>query len=136
MHSDNGTNFVGANNELQELFSFVINQCHQEKIQHHLAKQGIQWNFIPPHAPHCGGLWEAAVKSFKYHLRRVIGNELLTNQQQNPRCIKIEGILNSRPLTLLSSDPNDLGVLTPAHFLHGSSTRDLPSSRFLAYTEQ
>lgn len=131
MHSDNGTNFVGANNELQELFNLLDSQGHHERVQHHLSEQGIQWNFIPPQAPHCGGLWEAAVKSFKHHLRRVIGDKLLTHQQLNTLCIKIEGILNSRPLTPLSSDPNDLGVLTPAHFLHGSSARDFPAPVFL-----
>ncbi|XP_063993417.1 uncharacterized protein LOC135171057 [Diachasmimorpha longicaudata] len=131
MYSDHGTNFVGAKNELQELYALVEAEDHKERVQRQMAQHGIQWSFIPPQAPHCGGLWEAAVKSFKHHLRRTIGNELLTHQQLNTLCIKIEGILNSRPLIPLSSDPNDLAALTPAHFLHGSSTRDLPSPEFL-----
>lgn len=41
---------------------------------------------------------------------------------------KIEGILNSRPLCAISSDSNDLDVLTPAHFLTGASFQSLPES--------
>ncbi|GFT49253.1 DUF5641 domain-containing protein [Trichonephila clavipes] len=33
--------------------------------------------------------------------------------------IHVEGILNSRPLTLLSSDADNFDVLTPGHFLIG-----------------
>lgn len=127
LHSDNGTNFVGANNELKELYTFLNDQAHRETITHELLQQRIKWDFIPPASPHCGGLWEAAVRSFKHHFRRVVGNELLTFQQLNTLCIKIEGILNSRPLRPLSSDPNDYAALTPAHFLHGQSSNDLPA---------
>ena len=33
-------------------------------------------NSAHEHAPHFGGLWEAAVKSMKMHLRRIISNYL------------------------------------------------------------
>ncbi|XP_063993399.1 uncharacterized protein LOC135171041 [Diachasmimorpha longicaudata] len=130
LHSDNATTFVGANRELQELYALLNTERHDEFINRHLAEQGIEWKFIPPVAPHCGGLWEAAVKSCKQHMKKVIGNELLTYQQLNTLCVKIEGILNSRPLTPLSSDPNDFTALTPAHFLHGDINSDLPAPDF------
>ncbi|CAD6208875.1 GSCOCG00010698001-RA-CDS, partial [Cotesia congregata] len=58
-----------------------------------------------------------AVKSIKFHLRRTIGDSLLTLEQYSTLLAQIEAILNSRPLTLLNGDPADLAVLTPGHFL-------------------
>lgn len=40
---------------------------------------------------------------------------------------EVEAILISRPLTPMSNDPNDLCVLTPGHFLVGSSLLTIPS---------
>lgn len=94
-----------------------------EKITNVLATQGISWHFMPPRAPHFGGLWEAAVKSFKHHFRRIVGNALLTFEEFYTICTQIEAILNSRPLIPLSEDPSDLSTLTPGHFLIGDSLR-------------
>ena len=51
------------------------------KIVNHISNKGIKWHFNPPGAPHFGGLWEAAVKSTKYHLKRVIGDSTLTFEE-------------------------------------------------------
>ena len=82
---------------------------------------------IPPRSPHFGGLWEAAVKSTKRHLRRIVGLQVLSFKELNTLVIQIERILNSRPLSPISSDPNDLQSITPAHFLLGRYAKDLPS---------
>ncbi|XP_050528233.1 uncharacterized protein LOC126898336 [Daktulosphaira vitifoliae] len=86
-----------------------------------MAEIGVQWKFIPPRAPNFGGLWEAAVKSTKYHLKRVIGLTTLTFEEMTTLLTQIEACLNSRPITELSNDPNDYNALTPAHFLIGES---------------
>jgi hypothetical protein len=59
-------------------------------------------------------------------LKRVIGDAHLTFEAFSTVLTQIEAILNSRPLTPMSNDPNDLSCLTAGHFLIGDSMTSFP----------
>ncbi|XP_072392306.1 uncharacterized protein [Diabrotica undecimpunctata] len=98
VYSDNATNFVGASRELYELFN---SSDYQNAIRKNLSVERFAWHFIPTKSPHFEGIWEAAVKSFKNHLIRTVGDTLLTYKQLETYLIEIEAVLNSRPISPL-----------------------------------
>ncbi|XP_077291427.1 uncharacterized protein LOC143923098 [Arctopsyche grandis] len=126
IYSDNATNFVGASRELVNLVKLIYERPHEEKLLRYVASEGIRWKFNPPRAPHMGGLWEAAVKSMKIHLNKVLKATTLNFESFCTVLTQIEACMNSRPLSPLSSDPLDLLPLTPGHFLIGRSLLALP----------
>ncbi|XP_058811177.1 uncharacterized protein LOC131676067 [Topomyia yanbarensis] len=128
--SDNGTNFVGARNQMKELLQNLKNKEHHDAVAKECADVGMQWNFIPPGAPHFGGLWEAAVRSAKTHLLKVLGDSTASYEDMATLLTQVECCLNSRPLTQLSDDPNDLQPLTPGHFLVGTAMQAVPSADY------
>ncbi|XP_071580995.1 uncharacterized protein [Temnothorax nylanderi] len=128
MYSDNGTTFVGAHKQIKEFYDLINDSQVRSDINQFVREQETSWSFIPPNAPHFGGLWEAAVKSAKYHMARIIGQAHLTFEEMQTVLCEVEAILNSRPLTQLSADPNDLAYLTisPGNFLVGTALNSFP----------
>ena len=113
--SDNSTNIVGANNELEK----CLKELSQKTIKNELLTHNIEWQFIPPGKPWMGGAWESLVKIAERCLRTVTNSHPVYNQQLYTILVEIEGTINSQPITPVNDDINDFQPLTPNHFLIG-----------------
>ncbi|XP_068674383.1 uncharacterized protein [Montipora foliosa] len=124
IRSDNGTNVVGARNELLQ----AIEEMDHEEIHAKLKKKNIDWIFNSPAASHMGGVWERQIKTTRKVLAGLMaeyGHCLDEGSFRTLMC-EVEAIINSRPLTTVSGEPNDLEPLTPNHILTTKSTVILP----------
>lgn len=128
MYSDNGPNFKGTCPELRRMFKAIM----RDPVLHNdLANQGVEWHYIPPDAPHFGGIWEAGVKSFKHHFKRMLGQFIPDWEEMRSLLCQIEACLNSRPLTPMKDEASEDLALTPGHFLIGASLKSIPEPSLL-----
>ena len=127
LRSDNGTNFIGAERELRR----AVEGWNLEKINDVLSLKGIKWTFNPPTGSHHGGAWERLIRSIRKILNSTLRTQSLDEEGLNTVLCEVESILNSRPLTKESTDPNDLEALTPNLLLLSQVKPSLPPGLFL-----
>ena len=120
--SDNGTNFVGAEKELLR-----CTRAWNDLAPALLVHKGIEWKYNPPSSPHHGGSWERLVRSCKRVFYSILTPRKLNDEVLQTTFCLVEQSLNARPLTAVSSDPNEIEVLTPNHFLIGQRSVSFPS---------
>jgi hypothetical protein len=109
IYCDNGKNFVGTYNLLQDL------DWKKIEMESHVKK--IQWQFSPPAAPWWGGFWERLIRNMKDLLKRILGKNRVNYEEMLTCLCEVEAIMNGRPLTFVTEDSDDLIPLTPAMFL-------------------
>ena len=78
--TDNGTNFIGAQRELKDLYDLFNTPKTQDAVDCYCTTQSIEWSHTPARYPHFRGLWEAAVKSMKLLLNKVVGHHLFIDE--------------------------------------------------------
>lgn len=127
IRSDNGTNFVGAENELRQ----AVQEFDNEKIAYYLNELGAdwEWNFNPPAASHMGGTWERQIRSIRNILSSLLKThgQSLDHESLETLIVETEAIVNSRPLTVDGlSDANSLSALSPINLLTMKSKVVLP----------
>ncbi|XP_059097362.1 uncharacterized protein LOC131891740 [Tigriopus californicus] len=128
MRSDNGTNFIGAERELRENFQLL----KQDEISQDMMNRGIEWVFNPPYSHHFGGVWEREIRTIRKVMSGLMNENRrpLTDESLNTLMCEVEAILNGRPLTPVSDDPNDMEPLTPNHLLLQRSGPTYPPGIF------
>ena len=99
MLSDNVSTYTATAEELQMLF-----EC--DSIKEALGHQGVDWQFIPKHAPWYGKFCEHLIGLTKQStfIRKALGRIFISLQQLQMTMVEIESVLNNRPLTYVNSD--------------------------------
>ena len=129
IYSDNDGTFRGANADLKDLYQLLKTDEWTDALRAFFLKSHITWHNIPERAPHFGGLWEAAVKSAKRHLKRVVGEQKLTYEEFSTIAAQVEACLNSRPLLESHShSPDGIQPPTPGHALIGKPIVSYPET--------
>ncbi|XP_035980606.1 uncharacterized protein LOC118556656 isoform X5 [Fundulus heteroclitus] len=126
IRSDNGTNLVGAKNELQR----AITEWNIHKIQSVMLQRGVEWSFNPPAASHHGGVWERLIRMVRQVLYSILKQQLLDDESLETLLCEVESILNSRPITTVKEDGQDVEALTPNHILLLNTQPVLPPGLF------
>lgn len=121
VYSYQGTNFRGAEGELRAAFALMTSD-----LQRILAPQKILFHFNPPAAPHFGGAWEREIRSVKTALYTTVGAQPLPEEVLLIVLMKVEGILNSKPLGYVPSDVSDPDPVTLNCLLMGRLDESLP----------
>ena len=112
MYSDQAKNLKGANDELRK----AICELDKNKLVEFGIKNRMRWIFNPAGSPHMGGVWESLVKSVKIILQAILKEEVPRDEVLATVFAEAEHSVNSRPLTDISVDPQELEALTPNIF--------------------
>ena len=120
IHSDNALYFTSKAKTFEES-SFTTTE-----IQKHAESKENAWQFIPPVAPHFCGSWERRIGMSKWIFFKIGGPRKLQKDSFSTLICQVKALLNSRPLTSVSSDIRKVESLTSRHFLIGMTT-GLPS---------
>ena len=117
IRSDNGTNLIAGEKEIKS----CIEKWNSNQINDLCKLKHIEWHFNPPSSPHFGGVWEREIKTLKKILASLtaeFSNKIrMSDELLETLFSEVENVMNSRPLTAVSSDIEDLEPLTPNHLL-------------------
>ncbi len=127
IYSDNGSNFVGAEEELRKL----CYSLDQRQIQEAMLSRQIDWRFNPPSASHRGGVWERMIRSVRRVLTHLVKEQVVTDEVLLTCLAEAERIINDRPLIPVYDDPDQPDVLRPSDLLllrpnYGLAVDDIP----------
>ena len=124
--SDNAETFKAATKLLKTIFD-------SQEVKDYLSNVGVEWVFNLEKAPWWGGVFERMLNSTKRCLRKIVGQARFSFDEMHTAIVEIEGIINSHPLSYLSSDDVE-EPLMPSQLLVGHRILNLPDN--LTYHEE
>ena len=116
---DNGSNFKAGSKALTQSFKNVDWKGVIDKW----SACGISWKFIPPFSPSKGGNWERMVGLSKNLISAIAARDYyraMNSEELSTYFKEVQGILNWRPLTGVSSKMNDFEYLSPMSLLNSA----------------
>ena len=120
--TDNGGTFKPAAKEITTILT------HPD-VKKFFAGKRITWHFNLEKAPWWGGFFERLVKSMKRCLKKTLGTAKLTYEELLTATVEVEMILNSRPLSYISTEDFE-EPLTPSNLLIGRRLLSLPEPNY------
>ena len=113
VRSDQGTNFVGALAELRKEFKNI----DKKSVVRTARDMNVDWEFNPPYASHQGGVWERMIRTIRKVLVALLPQGSVPEEVLVTTFAEVECMVNGRPITQVSADPEDGVALTPNHLL-------------------
>lgn len=108
----------------------ALQNLNQSTIQEEILKREIQWIFNTSGASHHGGAWECQIRTMRKDLNSILRKQVLDDDSLHTLLFEVESIINDRPITKISDDPNDLEALIPNHLLLMRKQASLPIGVF------
>ena len=126
IHSDNGSQLVGASKELKD----CVSNIDWEEIKTFSHPYGTQWNFSPSDAPWYNGCAESLIKSVKRALSTAVGDQVLSFVELQTCMYETAQLVNQRPIGISHAEPNQGTYLCPNDLLLGCSSSAVPQGPF------
>ena len=128
IHSDNGSQLVAANKELQEM----TKKWELSKLSDFGTKHGMIWSFNPSaNAPFQNGCSESLIRLVKRGILMSIGNNILSFSELLTIFYEIANLLNQRPIGIKPGNDISLGTyLCPNDLILGLNNNEAPNETF------
>ena len=126
IHSDNGTQLVGAATWLKKM----LKELDWAEIQRFGHKFQTTWSFSSADAPWQNGSTEALIKTIKRALKVVIGAQVFSYAEFQTVMYEAAQLVNQRPIGLKPASPDEGTYLCPNDLLLGRSTNHAPQGPF------
>ena len=118
LYCDNAQSFISATNILSK--SFIDNE-----FSNYLTTNSIKFYRIPLYAAWFGAPWERLLRTIKACLFKLLGRKHTYYFNLITLLSDIKQVVNSRPLTYLHNDSDDLSTITPNSFLKLDNGRSI-----------